>query len=267
MRWASIPGRTSANACLSARGGPASGLASRISTRRSVYFHASMRRCGRPAASKRRNAASRGPAWSRRPGRRALTAAKLSARPVSAAVLMRGVSTFMALCRLVLVSSIALGFELESELLAAGAHDAALRQHMHDIRHDMVEEPLIMGDDDHGALGRAQPVDAVRHHLEGVDVEAGIGLVEHAQLGLEQRHLENLVALLLAAGESDIDRPAQHLLVDVELLRRLAHPLEEVGRRQLRLAALLALGVERGAQERHVGDAGNLEPLLKSQEI
>src|SRR5258705_1952997 len=163
MRWASIPGRTSANACLSARGGPASGLASRISTRRSVYFHASMRRCGRPAASKRRNAASRGPAWSRRPGRRALTAAKLSARPVSAAVLMRGVSTFMALCRLVLVSSIALGFELESELLAAGAHDAALRQHMHDIRHDMVEEPLIMGDDDHGALGRAQPIDAVRH--------------------------------------------------------------------------------------------------------
>src|SRR5712675_1888297 len=176
MRWASIPGRTSASAGLSARGGPASGLASRISTRRSVYFHASTRRCGRPAASKRRKAASRRAATSRPPGRRALTAAKLSARPVSAAVLMRGVSTFMASRRLFLVSGITLGFELEGELLAAGAHDAALRQHVYDIGHDVIEEPLIMGDYDHGALGRAQPVDPVGHHLEGVDVEAGVGL-------------------------------------------------------------------------------------------
>ena len=41
------------------RAAPASGLASRISARRSVYFHSSTRRCGRPSASKRPNAASR----------------------------------------------------------------------------------------------------------------------------------------------------------------------------------------------------------------
>ena len=42
-----------------ASGGPAKGLASRISARRSVYFHCSIRRCGKPCASNRLKAASR----------------------------------------------------------------------------------------------------------------------------------------------------------------------------------------------------------------
>jgi hypothetical protein len=37
----------------------------------------------------------------------------------------------------------------------------ARRQHMHDVRHDVVEQALVVGDDDHAALGRAQRVDAV----------------------------------------------------------------------------------------------------------
>src|SRR5256885_6860888 len=40
--------------------------------------------------------------------------------------------------------------------------------------------------------------------------------LEHAELGLEQRHLQDLVALLLAAGKADVDRPAQHLRLDPE---------------------------------------------------
>ena len=47
-----------------------------------------------------------------------------------------------------------------------------------------------------------------------VDVEAGVGLVEHGDVGLEQRHLEHLVALLLAAGEA---------LVQVALLEAVVH--------------------------------------------
>ena len=41
-----------ARALAAASGGPASGLASRISARRSVYFQSSTRRCGRPSARK-----------------------------------------------------------------------------------------------------------------------------------------------------------------------------------------------------------------------
>ncbi len=98
----------------------------------------------------------------------------------------------------------------------------------------MVEQPLVVGDDDHGAIGRAQPVDAVGDDLQRVDVEAGIGLVEHAEPRLQQRHLQNFVALLLAAGEADIDAAAEHVRIDLELAGGLAHELEELGRRIVR---------------------------------
>ena len=42
--------------------------------------------------------------------------------------------------------------------------------------------------------------------LQRVDVEARVGLVEHRQLRLEHRHLEDLVALLFAAGEALVHR-------------------------------------------------------------
>ena len=46
----------------------------------------------------------------------------------------------------------------------------------------------------------------------------------------------------------------------------LAHLLQEVRRREFALAARLALGVQRGAQERHGGDAGNLHRILEREE-
>jgi hypothetical protein len=47
-----------------------------------------MRRCGKPLASKRRNAASRGAATSRPPGSRAFSDANAATSAVSAAVLI-----------------------------------------------------------------------------------------------------------------------------------------------------------------------------------
>ena len=102
--------------------------------------------------------------------------------------------------------------------------------------------------------------------LHRVDVEAGIGLVEDAHARLEHGHLQDLVALLLAAREADVDRALEHLGVDVELARLLADQLEEVGGADLVLAARLALGVERGAQEGHVADARDLDRVLERQE-
>ena len=81
-----------ARAFAAASGAPASGLASRISARRSVYFHSSTRRCGRPSRSKRRNAASRRSATAPRPAAAPCAAAKLSASAVSAAVLIGRIS-------------------------------------------------------------------------------------------------------------------------------------------------------------------------------
>src|SRR6266508_6155621 len=270
MRRPSIDARAApaflARALATASGRPASGLASRISARRSVYFHSSTRRCGRPDVSKRRKAFSRKAASVPPPGSADFAVAKLAARAVSAAVLIGRTSAFIATSRrFVPILRVAAGLQLQRQLLAAGAHDAAAREHVHHVRHDVVEQALIVRDHHEGALRRAQPVDAVGDDLERVDVEAGIGLIEHAKARLEQRHLQNLVALLLAAGKADIDPAAQHLLLDAELARDLAHALDEVRDQELGLAPLLALRVERGAQEGHGGDPRDFERILEGE--
>src|SRR5215831_18041837 len=211
MRRASIEASAApalrASALAAASGTPASGLASRINARRSVYFHSSTRRCGRPSLSNRRNASSRSAATAPAPapGSAPLAAAKFAASAASAAVLIGWISAFIATSRrLVLVLRVAGGFELERQLLAAGLHDAPLGEHVHHVGHDVVEQALVVGDDHHGALRRAQAVDAVGDDAQRVDIEAGVGLIEHGKARLEQRHLQDLVALLLAAGKADI---------------------------------------------------------------
>src|SRR6202521_584871 len=250
-------------ACMS--GAAARGFASRIRARRSVYFHSSTRRCGRPCSSKAWNAAARRSAMRRSPGSVARTAANAAASAASAAVFMGLISARITTQsagsrRLGLELGVAARLEVERQILAAGFHDAAFGEHVHDVGHDVVEQPLVMRDHDGGAVGRAQPVDAVGDALQRVDIEPGIRLVEHAQPGLDQRHLQNLVALLLAPGKADVDRAAQHLRLDPEPARDFPHPLHELRRGKLRLAAPLALRVDRGAQERHAGDAGDLHP-------
>ena len=52
---------------------------------------------------------------------------------------------------LFLILGIAARFELERQFLAAGLDDAAVRQHVHDVGHDVGQQPLVMRDDDEGA--------------------------------------------------------------------------------------------------------------------
>ena len=156
--------------------------------------------------------------------------------------------------------------ELERKLRPAGARHAPVGEHMHPVRNDVVQEPLVMGDDEHGAIGTAQRVHALGDDAQGVDVEARIGLVEDAERRIEQRHLQDLVPLLLAAGEADIERTPQHFRVDLQGRSFLAHEAQEVGRGELGLAARLAHGVGGGAQEGHGGDAGYLHRVLEGEE-
>ena len=86
------------------------------------------------------------------------------------------------------------------------------------------------------------------------------------ELRLEQRHLEDLVALLLAAREAFVDRAAQHALVDVEELRLLLDQLHELHRVELGQALVLALGVDRRLEEVGVVHAGNLDRVLERHE-
>ena len=123
-----------------------------------------------------------------------------------------------------------------------------------------------MGDEQEAALLRPQLVDAFRHDADRIDVEAGIGLVEDRQRRLEQRHLQDVHALLLAAGEADVERALHEVLADFEHRGRLVDLLHEGRRRQLGFAARAALRVEGGAQERHGADAGDFNRILEGEE-
>ena len=67
--------------------------------------------------------------------------------------------------------------------------DNRSNNNVHVIRHDVAEQTLIMGDDQKTALGIAERVHAFRHHLQRVDVEAGIGFVQDRDARLKQGHL------------------------------------------------------------------------------
>ena len=109
-------------------------------------------------------------------------------------------------------------------------------------------------------------VDAVGDDLQRVDVEAGVGLVENRQRRLQHRHLEDLVALLLAARESFVHRAVHQALVHVEPLHALADERHELHRVELLLAAVLAQRVQRRLEEVGVVHARNLDRVLKRHE-
>ena len=77
----------------------------------------------------------------------------------------------------------------------------------------VVEQALIVGDHDDGFVWSVELIDALGDDPQRVDVEAGVGLVEDRQLGFQHGHLQNFVALFLAAGKAFIDRPLEEVLV------------------------------------------------------
>ena len=123
-----------------------------------------------------------------------------------------------------------------------------------------------MGDDDDGFVCAAQVVDAIGDHAERVDVEAGVGLVEDGEVGVEERHLENLVALFLAAGEALVHGAVAELVSQLHHFLLLGHQFEELGAVERVEAAVFAHLVEGGAHE--VGDAhtGDLHRVLETDE-
>src|SRR6185369_211687 len=161
---------------------------------------------------------------------------------------------------------VALLLELEGEVLAPRLHDAAVQEDVHNVGDDVVEEALVVRDQHHRPLRRAELVHAGSNDAQGVDVEAGVRLVQDGQGRIQDRHLEDLVALLLAAGEAFVHRPLDERLVDVHDLGLLLHQGEEVDGVQLRLSAMLADRVGGRLQEIDVADAGDLDRILEGQE-
>src|ERR1700730_4283104 len=63
-------------------------------------------------------------------------------------------------------------FQLDRQFFAPAADNPTLRHHMHGVRHHVVENTLVMGNDEETAAWRSQRIDAISDHTQGVDVEA-----------------------------------------------------------------------------------------------
>ena len=123
-----------------------------------------------------------------------------------------------------------------------------------------------MGDDDEAAFGGAEGVHAIGDGLEGVNVEAGVGFVEDAELRFEDGHLEDFIALLFAAGEAFVDAAAEQFFFESEELDLVLDELHEGEGVHFFLAAGLANGVDGAAEEVDVADAGDFDGILESEE-
>src|SRR3990172_3182543 len=125
------------------------------------------------------------------PGSLSATSAKCSESAASAFVFITctviprttsdALATPLVSRRLALVLGIPRPLELDGELLAARFLNPAAGQHVHPVRHDVVQEALVVRDDEHGAVFRPQRIDAVGDDAHGVDVEPAVGLVEHGE--------------------------------------------------------------------------------------
>ena len=79
---------------------------------------------------------------------------------------------------------VALALEALDELDAALEHDPPVHQDVDELRLDVVQDALVVGDDQGAeALLVVQPLDALGDRPQGVDVEARVGLVEDRDIG------------------------------------------------------------------------------------
>ena len=157
-------------------------------------------------------------------------------------------------------------FDQVNKLASAGTDDAPVLEHMHHVRNYVLQQALVVSNNYRCSLGSAQTVHAVRHYAQGVHIEAAVGLVQNTQHRLKHRHLENLVALLFAAGKAHVHLSLGKFALHLHQGHLFLQELKELRGLELALACSLAPGVESGFHK--VGDAhpGNLHRILEAQE-
>src|SRR4051794_10007050 len=122
---------------------------------------------------------------------------------------------------------VAFVFQTVCELGPALFSDLAVDEDVHEVGLDVAQDARVVRDEQEAEAGvRLGAIDALGDDLERVDVEAGVGLVEDRELGLEEFELKDLVALLLAAREPLVDVALGEGLVHAEGVHRLADLLD-----------------------------------------
>src|SRR5215218_4502909 len=79
---------------------------------------------------------------------------------------------------------VALLLELLGQLLPARLHDTPADHDVDEVRRDVVQDPLVMGDEEHAEVRPDQLFDPCGHGLQRVDIQARVRLVQYRDVGL-----------------------------------------------------------------------------------
>ena len=120
-----------------------------------------------------------------------------------------------------------------------------------------------MGDDNERTLTIAQRVNAVSDNLQGVNIQTGVGLIQNAQRGFQNRHLQDVVAFFFTPRETNVNRAGEQILRHFQQFDLLFHQILEIEAVQRLQAAILAHRIQRRLQEELVTDARDFYRVLE----
>src|SRR5262245_53794273 len=87
-------------------------------------------------------------------------------------------------------------FEFVGQFRTTRFDDSTADEDVHEFRMDVTQNPgVVRNQQDSTVLGLGITVDTLADHAQRVDIQAGVGLVEDRDLGLQQPQLQNFVAL------------------------------------------------------------------------
>ena len=122
-----------------------------------------------------------------------------------------------------------------------------------------------MRDHQRGEIRPAHGIDAISHDLQRINIKPAIGFIQNGELWLQQSHLQDFIALLLATRKTDIDAALQHFVIHRKRLHAFPRQLQELHGIQFALTLGAANGIQRGTQESGIAHAGQFHRILKRQ--
>ena len=137
---------------------------------------------------------------------------------------------------------------------------------MHNIRFDIIEQTLVVGDDNRTGFGSLQFIYPFGHNTERIDIQSGIRFIENAQTRFQHCHLKNLVPFLLSTGETFVHRTVSELIVQFNNRTFLTHQFQEFTGGQCRQTFIFALFIHSSTHKVYHAHTRNLNRILETKE-
>ena len=137
---------------------------------------------------------------------------------------------------------------------------------MHNIRLDIIEQTLIVGNNDCTCFRSFQLVHSFRNNTERINIQTGVCLVENAQTRFQHSHLKNLVPFLLTTGKAFIHRTVSQFIIQLHHRTSLTHQLQKLTGGQRRQTFIFTLLIHSSTHKVHHAHTRDFHRILETKE-